>query len=98
MASGSFGFDRVEKRGDSRCAAQSQEHQAEVIRKNKMRYGQQDARNAAPAKIWQHCFDAFTEWQRWVFQVRALEKSARKQHECHQADTVRRRPEMKFDQ
>src|SRR4051794_4046121 len=98
MASGCLGFNRVEKCRNSRCAAQSQKHQTEVIRKNKMRYGQQNSGEAASAKIWQHCFDAFAEWQRRVFQVRALQKAAREQHERHQSDPVRRCPEMELNQ
>src|ERR1044071_8430774 len=98
MASGRLGFNRVEKRGNSRCAAQSQKHQTEVIRKNKMRHGHQDACKAASAKIWQHGFDAFAEWQPRVFQVRTLQKTTREQHERHQSDAVRRCPEMQFDQ
>src|SRR6476659_2000990 len=98
MASRCLGFDWVEKSWDSRCAAQSQKHQTEVICENKVRYGQQNARKAASAKIWQHCFNAFAEWQRRVFQVRALQKAAGEQHERHQSDAVSRRPEMKFNQ
>src|SRR3954454_619047 len=94
MASGYLGFDRIKKRRDTRCAAQSQKHQTEVIGKNKMRYGKQNAGKAASAKIWQHRFNAFAEWQRRVFQVRALQKAAREQHERHQSDAVRRCPEM----
>src|SRR6266550_6622519 len=98
VASGCLGFNRVEKCRDSRCAAQSQKHQTEVICENKIRYGHQNAGKAASAKIWQHCFDAFAEWQRRVFQVRALQKAASEQHERHQSDTVSRCPEMKFNQ
>src|SRR6266481_1552514 len=98
MTSGCLGFDRVEKCRDSRCAAQSQKHQTEVICENKMRYGQQDAGKTASAKIWQHGFNAFTEWQGRVFQVRALQKAAGEQHERHQSDAVGGRPEMQFNQ
>src|SRR6476646_478853 len=98
MTSGCFSFNRVEKCRDSRCAAQSQKHQTEVICENKMRYGQQYAGKAASAKIWQHRFNAFTEWQCRVFQVSALQKAAGEQHERHQSDAVSRRPEMQFNQ
>src|ERR1700745_1336686 len=98
MASGYLGFNRVEKCWDSRCAAQSQKHQTEVISENKMRYGQQNAGKAASAKVWQHCFNAFAKWQRWVFQVRAFQKAAGEQHERHQSEAVSRCPEMQFNQ
>src|SRR6187431_1750627 len=97
MASGCLGFDRVEKCWDRRCAAQSQKHQTEVIRENKMRYGQQNSGKAASSKIWQHGFNTFAEWQRRVFQVRALQKTAGEQHERHQADAIGRCPEMQFN-
>src|SRR5258707_5895675 len=98
MTSRCLGISRVEKCRDSRCAAQSQKHQTKVICENKMRYGHQNAGKAASAKIWQHCFNAFAEWQRRVFQVRALQKAASEQHERHQSDTVGRRPEMQLNQ
>src|SRR4029450_8893768 len=98
MASRRLGFNRVKKCRHGGCAAQSQKHQTEVICENKMRYGQQNSGKAASAKIWQHGFNAFAEWQRRVFQVRALQKAAGKQHERHQSDAVGRCPEMQFNQ
>src|ERR1051325_12114251 len=96
MASGGLGFNRVEKLRDSRCATQAQQHQSEVIRENEMRHGQQNARKTASAKIWQHCFDAFAEWQRRVFQVPALQKAAGEQHERDQSHPPSRGPAMQF--
>src|SRR4029077_16607555 len=98
VASGCFSFNRVKERWHSRRATQSQKHQTEVICEDKMRHGQQNAGKAASAKIWQDCFNAFAEWQRRVFQVRALQKAAGEQHERHQSDTVSRCPEMQFNQ
>src|SRR5439155_5148695 len=81
-------LNRIEKCWDSRCAAQSQKHETEVISENKMRYGQQNAGKAASAKIWQRCFNAFAEWQRRVFKIPALKKTAGEQHKRHQSDAI----------
>src|SRR5205814_9984169 len=93
-SSGSFGFNGIEECGNGRRASQSQKHQTEVTGENKMRYSQQNARKTPPAKIGQHGFDRLTEWQPRVLHVCALQKSAGKQHERHQRDTVRRCSEM----
>src|SRR6266699_6251244 len=98
VPSGRLGFNRVEECWDGRCPAQSQEHQPEVIRENKMRRGKQKTGKATPAQIRQYRFDALTERERGIFHARTLKKTAREQHERHQADSISRCPEMQFDQ
>ena len=69
-----------------------------MIGKNQMRCGEQKTGKSASAQIGKHRFGAFTERKRGILHVRALEKTAGQKHQCHQADAIRRRPEMQFDQ
>jgi len=98
VPSRSLGFNRVEKCGDGRCPAQSQEHQPEVIRENEVRRREQKTGEATPAQIRQHRFYALTERKRGIFHAGTLKEAAGEQHERHQAYAIGRRPEMQFDQ
>jgi len=74
MASGCLGFNRVEKcrtvdvRPNPKASDRSDMPKIKCDTVSKM------PARLASAKIWQQCFNAFAEWQRWVFQVRALQK------------------------
>src|SRR5262249_859783 len=98
VSSRTLGFNRVEKCGNGRCASQSQKHQSEVIRENEMRCGEQKTGEATPSQIRQYRFHALTERERGTFHAGTLKKTAREQHERHQANAVSRCPEMQFDQ
>jgi len=69
-----------------------------MIGKNQMRCGEQQTGKTPPAQIRKHRFRAFTESERGILHVCALEKTASQQHQYHQSNAIGRRPEMQFDQ
>src|SRR5437868_13111963 len=76
VASGDLRFNWIKERRHRRCAAQSQQHQTEVIGENKMRDGEKNPGKLPPAKIGKHCSNPFAKHQRRVLIVRALKKTA----------------------